>query len=114
MPNFTGHKAQPDHTVQLLKLDLNLSRHGNPHEPILSLKVNDKLALEGDHQVRQKLKGLGMQLADPQYFRGVAGELEVLDDDLGDGLVLVFVQKNVQLFGQSLLEELAVLPFAIG
>ncbi len=37
-----------------------------------------------------------------------------MDDDFGDGLVLVLVEQNVQLLDQRLLEELAVLPLAIG
>lgn len=36
-----------------------------------------------------------------------------MEDDFGDGLVLVLVEQNVQLFDESLLEELAVLPLAI-
>ncbi len=114
MPDLTGHKAESDHTVQFFKLNLDLSGDSNAHELILSLEVNDELALEGNHQISQELKGFGMQLSNPEYLWWVACQLKVLDDDFGDGLVLVLVEQNVQLLDERLLEELAVLPLAIG
>jgi hypothetical protein len=75
LPDLTGHKAQPDHTVQFFNLNLDLSGDSNAHQLILSLEVDDELALEGNHQIGQELKGFGMQLSNPEYLWRVACQL---------------------------------------